>query len=189
MKTYEVECCGHIHRIGLDKDGELYLLDHDIEEEEALAEMGIETSECFGIVRDLQELPATDTLIQAIANEDLLLMELAFALGAKPQGEDVLMGDYYSHGEPLSEAVQTGNFDIVKRLFDAGLEADYDYDSLVLMYAAKEGRADIVRLLLNNGAATDWISRRGYESIGRTGYGDVIDVFIDAGVDPGYFDC
>jgi len=53
MNKYKVLCENEIHHLGLDGDGEVHILNHDIEEEETLDAMGLPVSECFYLYQRL----------------------------------------------------------------------------------------------------------------------------------------
>jgi len=83
MKTYSIECSGEVHRIGLDDEGVLQLLDHDIEEEEASCMMGDKGSNCYRVLNGVKRNPIKWMMV-AVANDWDEIERLCIDLGAGP---------------------------------------------------------------------------------------------------------
>lgn len=118
MKTYEIECEGEIHHIGIDDEGHLHALDHD-EEERIAVELGDKPSRCLEIILAIEDY----------ANAEKLTKRVKIRLGR-------LM-------DIISEEAIGGNTGAVSLLLDAG--APYDN---ALRLAIDRGHVDVVDVIL-----------------------------------------
>jgi len=125
IKTFEVECNGSYHRIQVDDNDELHLLDHDIDEEETLYELGGKVALCYHILLRLEKDP-DDILTVASAKGDTSIVSLALAVGANVQAYN---------NEALRSSAREGHSDVVSQLLQAGADANAR-DSEALQEAA-----------------------------------------------------
>jgi len=186
MKAYKIECQGEIHEIGIDRDGGVHLLNHDIEEEETLCLLGEKPSECFRIVHSSGEV-----LVEAIAARDIGIVDLAMAVGAD-LGEKCGMDMFGARRvHPLTLAASKGFVDIVSMLLQAGANPKAD-DSCALRLAA-EGlngpgideldHAGVVRLLLEAGADVDACGGQALTNAVKFDNREIVKVLINAGAE------
>jgi len=169
-----IDCGGEQHRIGIDSAGCLVLLDHDIEEEETLYELGDSISECYKLVRKLESKPST-ILVQATVDKDVELARLAIEHGA-----DV----HYLDNQAIKTAANNGDIELVALLIKQG--ANINSNGSALCFAVEHGHVGIVRLLLDNGAH---VNRREHQpltvaaKIGDAKSVKMARMLIDAGAD------
>jgi len=152
MKLYETCCGDETHRISIDDNGVFHLLDHDLEEEETLKELGGDTPWCLTLVNALSTCP-DGCLFAAAESGDLALAKIAIDSGAKIAHES---------RNALLSAVTKNNVNIVKYFLSEACDVNYgNYHPLSA--AVYYGYIEIVELLLNAGAkiadtnTSDWI--------------------------------
>jgi len=159
MKTYEIECGEGMHTIGMSDDGKLHLFDHDVEEQETMHIMGLETSKCFRVTQAAEK--ATPEMLSRLFLGALyrkLLDEMSFYLDC---GADVHLEDETA----LYWAASQGHTRIVERLLEHGANAKHEVFrefeingckylevNSPLLEAEAKRRHKVVELLLKAGA-------------------------------------
>lgn len=126
MKTADVACSGDIHEIGIDEDGDLHLLDHDIDEEETFYHLGVDVSDCYQFIYQLQVDPGK-VLVRAAKENDYDIVELALLAGANANTHA---------GLALLRAMQNDNLKMVKLLVEHGVSFRYISDGEWFKFAA-----------------------------------------------------
>lgn len=127
----------------------------------------------------------------------LMLAELLLQIGIgfaydpdyKKQGQEIIAFLKNSASTPvpkLIEAVKNGNLDEVKSVLnspEANInDVDSNYGKTALMYAAKSGRKDIVKLLLDKGADPNivaWGDETALRNAVKNGHKDIIKLLLD----------
>jgi len=206
MKTYEIECEGEIHEIGLDDEGYLHALDHDEEHERVLADLGEEVSGCIDLILTIEDAdederediflraahlghPSVvelmlDTGVDARAGDDYALREAA-RLGHAPVVAILLKHRVYINthaGLPLREAAANGHLDVVKILVKAGA-GDYEdsWDS-ALVDAAKYGQLDVLKYFLEEPNDADVLNAALREAVKNCNTA-VLELLLEHGAD------
>jgi len=110
VKTYSINCGKDKHLIGLDDDGVLHLIDHDIEEEETQEAFGDTTSECYQAYKLLLTSPK-DALVISVNHGFTDMIQLCLDIGA-----DI----HYDNDAPLLAACHEKRLNVVKMLVEAG---------------------------------------------------------------------
>jgi ankyrin repeat protein len=96
-------------------------------------------------------------------------------------------GDWQSWGSPIQAAAQKGNWDILKKLTDAGANVDLpgaNNSSTALYSAAYYGNEDMVRMLINAGANVDILGGEYGSAIqvaSYRGHDDLVALLIQSG--------
>jgi len=175
MQYCHVKCADKNHRIGLSNDGELSLLDHDIEEEETLHEMGLETSHCFELMVQMRDNPggilsfATDACLPELA-------EFALCCGAdinRNLSRCIRIAARDSHSEIVELAIKYG--------------ADIHlYNDAALRDALLNGCVQTVELLLDAGAELGNIPEQYQEMISRRAPQRSLDILKRRGLELKY---
>jgi len=105
-----VVCGDDEHELELDNDGELHMLHHDIEEEEALKVMGLPTSRCFRLLNELERDPEFILIGAAKRNEyHLAMLAIQYGANVRVAGEAAIVF-----------AAKNGNFPLAKALVEKG---------------------------------------------------------------------
>jgi len=141
METYEIECSGEIHEIGVDDEGCIHLLNHDVEEEETNAMLGDEVSSCYEMLDCLLHWPQ-ECLWDAAHAGNLEHVKLAVACRADLYGKDCLV---------LQLAAANGYLEVVKYCIDKGIDFHKD-NQLVLRRAIDGKNYEVAEYLLKLGA-------------------------------------
>jgi len=139
--VYKVSCQGETHRISVDEDGGICLLDHPEDEDEVLHVMGIEDITCYEIAGRLADDPNA-LLDESIRFGDLPLARLALAAGA-----DV----HYCGDKAIIWAAIRGDPEATQLLIDAGADVN-THDGAPLRQAAHGGHIVTLSVLVDNGA-------------------------------------
>jgi len=122
-------------------------------------------------------------LTSAVDRRDLPLVRLLLECGADPhQGAD-------SYQVPLVNAVSDRKPDprITRALLSKARINDRRHDHTLLMFAANEGTAETIRLLIQSGARVDLTSRDGTSALmvaARRNSAAVVKALLAAGADP-----
>jgi len=115
VKTYEIECGGELHEIGLDDEGCLHLLNHDIEEEEASCLLGEgDCSRCFKVLRAVEQLNVED-FCNSIRKEEIEIARLFVDAGFEFD---------YASGHPLHLAIICCSANVVEFLIECGADVN-----------------------------------------------------------------
>jgi hypothetical protein len=168
MPIFNIDCEGETHRIEIDEEGNIFLYDHDVDEELALVEIGEEPPWCVALVIRLAEDPE-GVLEERSEAGDAQGVKMALAAGA-----DVHAGDDCA----LHYAVTYNHADVVRILLKAGADVSADDDG-ALRYAARNGHADVVRILLKAGANVHAWDDEALRYAARNGHADVVRVIED----------
>jgi len=140
MIVSKCKCGETLHEIALDDDGNLHLLNHDLEEEEALAAMGLETAECYNTYKRIHEC-SDDILCAAAVEGNIEMAHIAIASGA-----DVDCGN----SQPMRYAASYGRIEMIQWLLDKGANPyQGNGTGAPLSHAAMYGHTGAVALLLN----------------------------------------
>jgi len=114
MKTYKVQCQDKIHRVGVDDEGCIHLLDHDIEEEETNYSLGGDCSRCFAVLKAVEQLDE-GRFSNAVAEGDLDIVRLYLDAGFDID---------YADGYTVHLAIIHSNSDIVEHLIKCGVDVN-----------------------------------------------------------------
>jgi len=200
VKTLKRDCGGNTHQIGLDENGQLHLLDHDIEEEETLKLMGLETSCCYNTYYHLVDNPDA-VLVVAAMKDDADLICMAVSCGAdvdtseaialrnavyrrKPSTIKVLLEEgATSLSAALNTAINHSFKEIVELLLEFGADPDLvtEYSSVKstpLANAAANGSVEIVRMLLDAGAKVESGEGHALAVAAKDGHEEVVQLLL-----------
>jgi hypothetical protein len=200
MPIFNIDCEGETHRIEIDEEGDIYLHDHDADEELALVEIGEEPPECVARAMGLAEDP-DDVLVESAQEGDLEGVKMALAAGANASAdaeplmwaadgghadivEILLANGARVHHAALRQAAKNGHTDIVRILLKAGANVYTGKDkSVALRLAAAAGHADIVRILLKAGANEHATNNEALLCAADNGHAETVKVLLEAGAD------
>lgn len=205
MKKYKITCSHETHHIGLDSEGNVHLLNHDIEEQETFEAFGEEISNCYKVVRDLED-DAYQVLLDASMAGYLPLVELAVdyadfttrqlsrALSdAATFDDDVEIVKYlheaggnvnHHQGEPIVMASANSNVLVVEYLIANGAHVGARCNEAIA-YAAGAGCEQIVKMLIDAGADVHETRERALVKAVKYGHTAVVRLLLDAGADVG----
>ncbi len=169
MKTYEIPCQGEVHEIGIAEDGDFVLLNHDVDEERVLAEMGYEPPECIALMMQIDEGGEDDALISAAEDGHLDVVGLLLEHGAHVHAVDDLA---------LRFAATKGHRDVVRLLLEHGADI-HAGDDLALRWAARYGHSGVVKLLLEHGADVHTVDDEALRWAAEKGHSDVVKYLKD----------
>ncbi|KAL9633004.1 MAG: hypothetical protein Q9164_004956 [Protoblastenia rupestris] len=133
------------------------------------------------------EISALNTSIEK-GNEELF--DLLLEKGASTAAIQIEDAQYDTLALPVHYAASTGNIHILRKLLDAGFEADsvLIVDGwTALFHATKAGHEEVLRILINNyGADVNRRANKGTVAIHTAAYHNhdkCVEVFLDAGLD------
>jgi len=172
MRTCVIGCDGQDHRIGMTDDGELVLLDHDLDEEETLHVMDLGASFCFECLHDFRDNP-TYMLWQASSCKDTGVFAMAIAAGANVRLND---------DDILKRMSMNGRTEYVRQLLDAGANVHAGGEESLII-AGREGHTEVVRLLLGAGADVSVQNYTVLREAAAMGYGDIVRAVLQCGVE------
>lgn len=141
----------------------------------------------FVVVLICSPLPGSASdLLEAVKAEDLAGVQAALAAGADANEPDP------STLTPLHMAAARGAMEIATLLIEAGADVAVEAGTgqgkaHALHLAAQFDHPDMVRLLLDHGAAIDAATTRGETALilaAKSGYAGVAEVLLQAGADP-----
>ncbi len=175
MKTYQIACQGEVHEIGIDDDGDFVLLNHDVDEERVLADMGYEPPPCVALMMQIDEGRENDALIRAAREGHLGVVGLLLDHGADIHAGNDLKhrADIHARDDlALTFAARYGHSGVVKLLLEHGADVHAGVDQALRM-AAEDGHRDVVKILLEHGDdvhavddhALKWASRNNHRGV------------------------
>ena len=85
--------------------------------------------------------------------------------------------------QKLIKFIQTGDFQVVQLLLDAGADVTAD-DNAALLLASRRGHFQVVQLLVDAGADVTAEDNAALREASRNGHFQVVQVLLEAGADP-----
>jgi len=209
MHAYNIKLDDERCSIGLDKDGQLYLVgwsQEEVEEEETLESLGMldETSGCYRVFRLLEDKPVEALLLsihkygsQPLFDLSLLLtpdldlhkgivLRMAVKFGSVEMIYALLeagANPRIANDSPFKGAAQSGRIGVMEILRQEGADINAG-QGFALRYAAMNNQVEMVDYLLAHGAEAHF---RNYEAVNvakRRKYGGVLKVFAEYGYTP-----
>jgi ankyrin repeat protein len=184
MKTYDIECEGEIHTIVLSPDGTLDAMDHDMEHEQVLIDMGEEPSRCMEVILQSEDDPE-ELMSEAIEDDDTEIVRLLVDAGASSGlinvafhvaatynavGAMEILYDAGVSNEALNEALRNsseeGNVDAIDFTLDHGADI-HTKNGYPLLWSVDGPHEDAVMLLLERGADPNLSPRVAYSLVRR----------------------
>jgi len=172
MLEYEVICNKETHRLVLDDEGVLRMLDHDANEEETSSILGDETSWCYKTLRGLESDPSS-WIVSAAAMNNKPLLNIAIKMGGDPNSHQ---------GQALVNAAQNGHTEVVRILLDNGADVTLR-DHIALRKCVRYNRYETVKLLLENGDDIHSITTFTKDNLARGNYHEMLSLLLDKGLD------
>jgi len=157
VKTYEIICGRECHLLGVDNDGKLHLLNHNIDEEETLRMMGEAPCACYKFYLDAQT-NLDSHFLSVNSKGHTSLIRCCLDLGA-----DI----HACNDEALRLACETGSPKLVRILVEQGanIHAIHNSTAIVrtkegeefavgtpLTLAIKRNHSEIMHILVDAGA-------------------------------------
>jgi len=175
MIAFHVQCENTEHRIGVDDDLNVHLFDHDEEEVEALAAMGLEHPFCLFVKRWFER-------------DNCAVIEIASLTGRFDIVKELLDRHPHLHNptglsESLRSAATNGHTSIAEYLLGLGADVHHRVE-LPLRCACQDGHSETVKLLLKAGANPNVYRAEALLDAIEYGHIETVKVLLENGTDP-----